>query len=243
MSHEADKPMGLDAIRERLAGSKGEQYWRSLDEIADTPAFRQFLEDEFPNRLSLLQVDRRQFLKFLGASIAMAGLSGCRILPEQKLVPYVHQPEDLVLGRPTFYATAAPLRGHVIGLLAESHQGRPTKLEGNPNHPASLGATDAIAQASILDLYDPDRSQNVLHLGEVSTWDQFLATVPAAMRAQAARGGAGVRLLTESVLSPTLGEQIAGLLRRLPGARWHQFQPISRDNARAGALEIGRAHV
>src|SRR5438128_8408434 len=120
-------------------------------------------------------VDRREFLKLMRASLALAGLSGCSVRqPVEKIVPYVRQPEEVVLGKALFYATAMTLGGYAIGLLVESHEGRPTKIEGNPDHPASLGATDVFAQASVLGLYDPDRSQTPLHLGEIRGWSDFL---------------------------------------------------------------------
>src|SRR6478736_7070923 len=148
--------MNLSDIRTRLAGLGGRTYWRSLEELADTPEFRDYVH--------------REFLKLMGASLALAGVSACTRQPEEKIIPYVRQPEEIVPGRPLFYATAMPLGGFAMPLLAENHMGRPTKLEGNPEHPASLGATDIFSQASVLGLYDPDRSRTVLNRGEVKTW-------------------------------------------------------------------------
>src|SRR5205823_2574089 len=138
--------------------------------------FRQILEDEFPQQARPLQmpVDRRQFLMLAGASLALAGLTGCRFLPQKKIVPYVDKPEDLTYNVPLHYATALPLSGVATGVLVSSREGRPIKIEGNPDHPGSLGAADSITQATLLSLYDPDRSQTVLRLGEVSTWEAFL---------------------------------------------------------------------
>ncbi len=123
-------------------------------------------------------MSRRRFLQLMGASLALAGLSGCGSAApaptNEKIVPYVKQPEEIIPGKPLFFATAMPLAGFASGVLVESHEGRPTKIEGNPDHPASLGATDAFAQASILTLYDPDRSQVVAHAGRISTWSAFL---------------------------------------------------------------------
>src|SRR6266852_195984 len=165
MSNSDNNSLNIQRMRDRLAGKRGRQYWRSLEELSETEEFQKFLDDEFPNRSTLLNVDRRTFLKYMGASMALAGLAGCRYLPEEHIVPYVKQPEEYVLGDSVRYATAATFGGYAMGLLVTSHEGRPTKIEGNPNHPASLGATSAIAQATILDLYDPDRSQNVMHDG------------------------------------------------------------------------------
>src|SRR5690606_15620302 len=125
--------------------------------------------------------------------------------------------------------------GQVTGLLVESHVGRPTKVEGNPQHPASLGATDVFAQASVLTMYDPDRSQVVRRVDEILSWDAFQTALAAALEAQTERGGAGLRILTETVSSPTLAAQLAAVQEKFPGARWHQWEPLARDNATAGA--------
>ncbi len=171
----------------------------------------------------------------MGASLALAGATACTRQPPEKIVPYVRQPEELVPGRPLFYATAMPLGGVATGLLVESHEGRPTKIEGNPLHPGSLGASDVFAQAAILGLYDPDRAQTLTNVGDIRPWSSFLGAISAALAAQRPLRGAGIRLLTESVSSPTLAAQIRELLERFPSARWHQWDPASRDNARAGA--------
>ncbi len=187
-------------------------------------------------------LNRRGFLQLLAASIAFAGLSGCQIRqPVEKIVPYVRQPEEIVPGKPLFYTTAMSLGGYALGLLVESHEGRPTKIEGNPNHPASLGATDVFAQASVLDLYDPDRSQTPLYLGEIRTWGDFLTDIRAEVAKQRDKKGSGLRILTETVNSPTLGDQLKNLLVDFPQAKWHQYEPVNRDNAIAAAqMALGR---
>jgi molybdopterin-containing oxidoreductase family iron-sulfur binding subunit len=217
-------------------------YWRSLEELVGSERVRQLIEREFPEGASELDpMGRRQFLKLMGASLALAGLTACTRQPTERIVPYVRPPEQVIPGKPLFFATAMSLGSSSIGLLAESHEGRPTKIEGNPDHPASLGATDVFAQASILGLYDPDRSQTVTYLGEVSTWSAFLGAIGGALQAQAARRGAGLRILTETVISPTLAHQLKELLSKFPEARWHQYEPISRSNVLAGAgLAFGR---
>ena len=162
--------LDLASLRARLHEKTGKQYWRSLEELAQDPKFEELLQREFPRQAPSEwddSVDRRDFLKLMGASLALAGLSGCGRAPEQHILPYVKQPDGLVLGKPQQYATAMVFGADAIGVLVESHEGRPTKIEGNPDHPSSLGATNAFAQASILDLYDPDRAQTVTHLGEV----------------------------------------------------------------------------
>ena len=211
-------------------------FWRSLEEKAGDPAFQELLYNEFPSQIEAITdpVQRRTFLKLMGASLALAGVTACTKQPVEKIVPYVKQPEELIPGRPLFYATAMPLGGVATGLVVESHEGRPTKIEGNPMHPGSLGATDVFAQAAILGLYDPDRSQTLTNLGEIRPWSAFLGAMNAALTAQKPLKGAGLRILTESVSSPTLAAQIRDLVARFPAMKWHQWDPASRDNARAG---------
>ena len=181
-------------------------------------------------------VARRTFLKLMGASLALAGATACTRQPQEHIVAYVRQPEEIVPGRPLFYATAMTLGGVATGLLVESHEGRPTKIEGNPEHPSSLGAADVLAQAAILSLYDPDRATTITYLGEIRPWPAFLGALRAALTAQQALKGAGLRILTESISSPTLVAQIRDTLARFPGAKWHQWDPLGPNNARAGAL-------
>jgi MoCo/4Fe-4S cofactor protein with predicted Tat translocation signal len=213
-------------------------YWRSLDELASTNEFRAFVEDEFPNRTPDWNDpgSRRRFLRLMGASIALAGATACTRQPKETIVPYVRQPEELIPGKPLFYATAMCVAGIATGVLAESHLGRPTKIEGNPEHPASLGATDAATQASILTLYDPDRSQTVTRNGSINGWGNFIATLTAARDAAGLKKGGGLRILTGTVTSPTLAAQIQGFLTEFPAARWHQYEPCGRHSARAGSV-------
>ena len=228
----------LAAIRARLAGTRGRTYWRSLEEVADTPAFRAALARQFPSQAAawIDPLRRRDFLRLMGASLALAGVSACSSAPPETIVPYVRTPPDLVPGRPLYFATAMPgPGGYGLGVLVESHMNRPTKIEGNPQHPASLGATDAFAQAAVLTLYDPDRSQTLTYAGDIRPWPEFLASVRAALAAQRARHGAGLRILTETVTSPTLAAQLAALLRDFPEARWHQYEAAANDMARLGA--------
>jgi molybdopterin-containing oxidoreductase family iron-sulfur binding subunit len=235
--------LDLEALRRHLAGKSGATYWRSLEELAGTPAFREFLHREFPAGAAEWDdpAGRRQFLKIMGASLALAGLAGCTRQPEEKIVPYVRQPEDAIPGKPVYYATAISLDGYATGVLVESHQGRPTKIEGNPSHPASLGATDAFTQADILNLYDPDRAQTVTRLGEIQPYGEFLAALKPAIDAQKLKQGSGLRILTGTVTSPSLARQLRAVLELLPAARWHQYDPAGRDNVRAGArLACGR---
>ena len=212
-------------------------YWRSLDEVAQTAEFTDFLRNEFPDSASewLADLGRRQFLKFMGASLALAGLTSCTRQPAERIVPYVKQPEILVPGKPLYFATAMTLGGYASGLLVESHEGHPTKIEGNPEHPMSLGASNVFQQASLLDLYDPDRSQAVLNEGEISTWAAFLSMLRDSLQRQRSSKGAGLRILTETVTSPTLHAQINAVLEQFPEAQWIQFEPLNRDNVHEGA--------
>jgi MoCo/4Fe-4S cofactor protein with predicted Tat translocation signal len=229
--------VNIDTLRARLDGTRGRHYWRSLESLAETPEFKEFLHREFPQHASewLDPVGRRNFLKLMGASLALAGVSACTRQPSEELVPYVRQPEELVPGKPLFYATAMPMNGAGIGLLVESHEGRPTKIEGNPDHPSSRGATDVFAQAAILGLYDPDRSQTLTNLGEIRPFAMFAAAGQGALSSQKAAQGAGVRILTETVASPTLAAQITALLAQYPRATWVQWEPAARHNAREGS--------
>ena len=229
----------LDAIRARLAQPGGRRHWQSLEQLQDTKEFRNFLENEFPSNAEGADKDRdvinrRDALKVMAASAAMAGLSACTKLPTEKIVPYVRAPEEIIPGKPLFYATSMALQGVATGLLVESHMGRPTKIEGNPDHPGSLGGTDVFLQASVLGLYDPDRSQTVVFEGRISSWQAFVAEM-GNLQSQVAPKGTGVRILTETVTSPTLTAQIRKLLQQFPEAKWHQYEPCGGDNAREGA--------
>jgi molybdopterin-containing oxidoreductase family iron-sulfur binding subunit len=229
--------VNVDALRSRLEGTRGREYWRSLESLTETPEFKEFLHREFPQNASewLDPVGRRNFLKLMGASLALAGVSACTRQPNEELVPYVRQPEELVPGKPLFYATAMPMNGAGIGLLVESHEGRPTKIEGNPDHPSSRGATDVFAQAAILGLYDPDRSQTLTNLGEIRPFTTFASSGQGALGSQKASQGAGIRILSETVASPTLAAQITALIAQYPRAKWVQWEPAGRHNAREGS--------
>ena len=231
------RPLDLAEVRKKLGSQTGKQYWRTLEELASDPAFKELLHREFPRQAPSEWdegVDRRDFLRLMTASLALAGLSGCGRAPVKEIVPYVKQPDGLVLGKPLFYATAMPLGADAIGLLVESHEGRPTKIEGNPDHPSSLGATNAFAQASILDFYDPDRAQVVTNYGEIRAWSEFLDNAQLSAASFKSTQGAGFRILTGIVTSPTMAAQIQSLLALYPQARWHQWEPAIGDGAREG---------
>ncbi|MCL4219670.1 MAG: TAT-variant-translocated molybdopterin oxidoreductase, partial [Candidatus Hydrogenedentes bacterium] len=229
--------LDLGDVRRRLAGSKGKAYWRSLDELAGTPEFQELLHREFPREASVMEdgVGRRNFLKIMSASLALAGLTSCARQPSEQILPYIQPPESVIPGKSQYFATAMTLGGYGIGLLAESHTGRPTKLEGNPSHSASLGSTTACEQASILTLYDPDRSNTILQRGEIATWEMFKEELTAALAPLKENGGRGVHILTGTVTSPALGHQLNQLRTKYPNITWHQFDAVNRDNVRKGA--------
>jgi molybdopterin-containing oxidoreductase family iron-sulfur binding subunit len=233
-------PLDLDAVRARLASASGPEYWRGLEELSETEEFRDFLAHEFPENADPWGgsgVDRRRFLQLMSASLALAGLAACTRQPEEKIVPYIEQPEGLVPGKPLFFATALPWRGYAAPVIVESHMGRPTKIEGNPQHPAfPAGGTDVFMQASILNLYDPDRAQVVRHEGTIASWESFVSAIGPELDILRASGGAGLRLLTPPITSPTLAAQIGDLLAQFPGAVWHRWEPVSRDAALAGSV-------
>jgi molybdopterin-containing oxidoreductase family iron-sulfur binding subunit len=231
-------PVEFHGVRRTPDGPGPRRYWKSLDELADAPAFLEFLHREFPEQASTFEdpKGRREFMTLMGASLALAGLTACTKQPEEKILPYVRQPEPLVPGRPLFFATASAHDGYARGILVESHEGRPTKVEGNPDHPASLGGSDVFGQAHVLGLYDPDRSTTVLYVGEDRTWGDFRAALREALGKQKAKGGAGLRLLTGRVTSPTQAAQMAGVLAAFPQAKWVSWEPSGRDNTRAGAV-------
>lgn len=215
------------------------QIFKSYEELAQTEVYTRWLNDEFPDREGLLDVDRRDFLKLGAATMALAGLAGCRPLAEVRAVPYVRAPENQAMGHAYTYATTLSLSGYGRGVLVEQHEGRPTKIEGNPNHPSSLGSTDVWAQAEILNLYDPDRSQAVRRLADPASWDEHNTVLRDVLKTLP--GGEGFRLLTEVVTSPSLAAAIDAFLKLYPKAVWHQWQPINRDTVLQGTqLAFGK---
>jgi len=244
------RDIDLSAIRARLVNKEGVSptgpaFWRSLDEVAETPEFRAMLHREFPEGASEFTdpAGRRDFLRLMGASIALAGAAACTRQPTEQIVPYVKAPEDLVPGKPLFFATAMPFAGSAVPVLVESHMGRPTKIEPNPEHPFTRGGTDVYAQASVLELYDPDRSQTVMGKGEIRPWSELSLALTSAGAGQKGAGGGGLRILSGAVTSPTLAAQIQGLLTAMPQAKWIQYEAIGNDNARAGAKQAFGEYV
>ncbi|GAB3681556.1 TAT-variant-translocated molybdopterin oxidoreductase [Salinisphaera aquimarina] len=240
---DAAMPIDLEALRERLRGQDGPTYWRSLDELANTPAFENFLEKEFPRWAPIWQeaVDRRSVLKLMAASMALAGLTACGAQPPETIEPYVNMPEGMVPGQPRYYATASLVGGYAHGLLVQSREGRPVKIEGNPDHPATRGACDVFSQASVLSVYDPDRSDSVLRGGQISSVGGWLDALAEARAGWDDGGGAGLCLLTETVTSPSRAAQIRAMQQRWPQMRWFVHEPAASDAPIAGAaLATGR---
>ena len=256
-----DKPLDLDEVRAQLAQTNGKTYWRSLDELSQKPGFTEMLRREFPGQApkDWAPLPRRDFLKLMGASLALAGLSGCAFQPNEKIVPYVNQPESIVPGIASYYATAMPMSGYALGLLAKSSDGRPTKVEGNPDHPTSggtspvdpgngkptfkkRGATDVWAQASLLTMYDPERSQTIRKSGASSNWDTFAGEITQQIQASRRNSrGADFAIITETMTSPTQIGLMNDLRDLLPEMRWVSYEPVNRDNVTAGTrLAFGR---
>jgi MoCo/4Fe-4S cofactor protein with predicted Tat translocation signal len=258
---ESDRHINFKLMRDHILATQegkntqsGKQYWRSLEELADSPAFTEFVTREYPQHAEVWDnpIERRGFIKLMGASLALAGLSGCVFQPPEKIVPYIKQPEEGIPGKPLFFATAAVLFGAATPVIVRSNEGRPTKIEGNPDHPNNRpsefsaddpgsdprgsSATDIFTQASILSLYDPDRSQTLTYREDIRTWTAFVGEMRTILDTQRAQQGQGIRFLTEPITSPTLGAEINALLTALPKAKWHQYEPANRDNSRAGAV-------
>jgi MoCo/4Fe-4S cofactor protein with predicted Tat translocation signal len=233
----APAKMTLAEVRAKLDGKSGKRYWKSLDELADTPAFQELMQEEFPRQASAGEwvdsVSRRGFLKVMGASFALAGLAGCTKQPDELIFPYVKQPEDLVLGKPMYFATAHPFPTGAIPVLVKSDAFRPIKLEGNPEHPIAKGKSDAFTQASLLDLYDPDRSQFPRLRGEQADFDKFQEDFAGAVAAT--KTGEGVAFLSETITSPTLAAQWKQVQAKYPQAKLVQYEPVNQDASRAAS--------
>ncbi|HZS56842.1 MAG TPA: TAT-variant-translocated molybdopterin oxidoreductase [Bryobacteraceae bacterium] len=230
----------LQALREKLAAGRGPAFWRTLDEAAESEELREYVEQEFPGLSGQIPqgVDRRSLLKVMAASLAMAGAAACTKQPKELIVPYVRQPENIIPGLPLFYATAMPTAGYARGVLVESHLNRPTKVEGNPDHPASLGSTTIFEQGSVLNLYDPDRAEIVMREGSISNWPTFTGEFSTAAQGIVSRKGEGLAILSGATTSPTLINQMSTLLAQNPGAKWYIHEPSVNPAIRSAAKKI-----
>ena len=223
--NEAVAPMTLAAVRAELKGVKGKRYWQSIDELAGTPEFQAAVEKEFPSAAQewVDPVSRRGFMKLMGASLALAGLAGCTKQPDEPIYPYVKAPEDLILGKPMYFATAHPFVTGAVPLLVKSDQFRPIKIDGNPEHPYNQGSSDPFTQATLLDLYDPDRSQHVTYRGENREWAEFAEGLR--IKAAETKDGTGIYFLSSTITSPTLARQWKAAQNAWPKAKFVQYDP------------------
>jgi molybdopterin-containing oxidoreductase family iron-sulfur binding subunit len=230
----------LEILREKLAAGRGPAFWRTLDEAAESEDLREYIEQEFPGLSGQIPqgVDRRSLLKVMAASLAMAGAAACTKQPKELILPYVRQPENLIPGVPLFYATAMTTGGYARGLLVESHLNRPTKVEGNPDHPASLGSTTIYEQASVLSLYDPDRSETALHEGRLSTFSEFAGKFSTEAQELATRKGEGLAVLSGVTTSPSLISQMNSLRAQWPAAKWYVHEPSVNPAVGSAARKI-----
>jgi molybdopterin-containing oxidoreductase family iron-sulfur binding subunit len=222
---ENEAPLTLEQVREKLKGTTGKKLWRSIDELQNTPEFQAAVEREFPAAAQewVDPVSRRGFLKIMGASMALAGLAGCTKQPDEPIYPYVKAPEDLILGKPMYFASANPLPTGAVPLLVKSDEFRPIKIDGNPDHPYNHGSSDVFSQGALLDLYDPDRSQHVTYEGENRDWPEFAQ----AFRDKVAstKDGTGIYILSSTVTSPTLARQWKAVQAAYPKAKLIQYDP------------------
>ena len=231
-------PITLEAVREKLKGVRGKKYWRSVDELANTPEFQEAVEREFPGSPHAWgdDVSRRGFLKFMGASAALAGLAGCTKQPDEPIYPYIKQPEDLILGKPNYFATAHPFVTGAVPLLVKSDQYRPIKIDGNPEHPYNQGSSDPFTQATLLDLYDPDRSQHVKFHDENREWAEF--AVEFRNKVISTKDGTGIYFLSETITSPTLARQWKEVQAKYPKITLVQYDPAIAGTALANGLNV-----
>ena len=221
----SSEPMTLDQVRLKLKGTRGKKFWRSLDELADTAEFRAAVEKEFPSSAQewVDPVSRRGFLKLMGASMALAGLAGCTKQPDEPIYPYVKAPEDLVLGKSMYFATAHPFVTGAVPLLVKSSEFRPIKVDGNPEHKYNRGGSDPYTQGTLLELYDPDRSQHVTYRGENREWAEFAETFR--NKVQSTKDGTGIYFLGATITSPTLARQWSEVQKIYPKAKLVQYDP------------------
>jgi MoCo/4Fe-4S cofactor protein with predicted Tat translocation signal len=221
----AEGGLTLVQVRKRLNGVKGKKFWRSIDELAGTPDFEEAVRQEFPASAQewVDPVSRRGFMKLMGASMALAGLAGCTKQPEEPIYPYVREPEDLILGKPNFFASVHPLPTGGVPILVKSDEYRPIKVDGNPEHAYNQGGSDVFTQGSLLDLYDPDRSSKVLYRGEERHFEEFIEEFRDA--AGASKDGTGFYFLSATVTSPTLARQWGEVQKAYPNAKLVQYEP------------------
>ena len=230
--------MTLAQVREELKGVKGKRYWRSVDELADTAEFQAAVVKEFPGSAQewVDPVSRRGFMKLMGASLALAGLAGCTKQPDEPIYPYVKAPEDLILGKPMYFASAHPFVTGAVPLLVKSDQFRPIKLDGNPEHPYNQGSSDPFTQGTLLGLYDPDRSQHVTYRGENREWAEFAQELRTKL--VESKDGTGIYFLSSTITSPTLARQWSEVQKAYPQAKLVQYDPAIAGTSLANGLNV-----
>jgi len=238
VDNSATEPMTLEQVRAKLNGVKGKKYWRSVDELANTPEFQAAVEREFPSAAQewIDPVSRRGFLRLMGASMALAGLAGCTKQPDETIYPYIKAPEDLILGKPMYFATAHPFSTGAVPLLVKSDEFRPIKIDGNPEHGYNHGGSDAYSQGTLLDLYDPDRSQHVTYEDESRSWAEFVEALQA--KAAATKDGTGIYFLSATITSPTLARQWSDVQKAYPKIKLVQYDPALAGMALTGATSV-----
>ncbi len=235
VSHITPAKLTLTEVRARLDGKRGKKYWQSIDDLVDAPGFIEMVKEEFPRQASEMTdgFSRRGFMKVMGASLALAGVTGCTKQPDEEIYPYIKQPEDLVIGKPNFFATAHPFPTGAVPVLIKSQEYRPIKIDGNPEHPMSKGKTDLFTQATLLDLYDPDRSKHVIDRTRAQSLNSTFGEFQTSFLEQIQKTqGRGLVFLTETVTSPTLAAQWKAVQAKYPSARLVQWEPVNRDNSR-----------
>jgi MoCo/4Fe-4S cofactor protein with predicted Tat translocation signal len=242
-----DSKTNFALLREKILGKSGKEYWRSVEEFVDSPEFEEFVKHEYPaaRRRMGQRLSRRNFIKVMGASLALAGLSGCVIQPSEKIVPYVTQPEEIIPGKP-FLRDGDDARRRRDRTAGQIERRTPDENRRQSRIIREVSARPTCARRrALLNMYDPDRSQEILFRGRAETWQNFMTELlRAKIDENRADGGAGIRFLTETVTSPTLIAQMAQIQRELPNARWYQYEPVNKDNATAARkwLSARRQH-
>jgi molybdopterin-containing oxidoreductase family iron-sulfur binding subunit len=256
--HDHDHPHAHDEVGAALdhaaasgvatEGGYGRTYWRSLEERLGKPEYLESVGPEFPEGADLppTGVARREFMQLIGASLALAGATACTTRPsDERLVPFTKTPPELAPGNPLHYASGMTFAGHTSGLLITSREGRPIKIEGNPDHPINQGAAGPFEQAFLISLYEPNRAR-VLRQGKAPRSLRSLAEDVAALvnKAAPADGGARLRFLTEPINSPMMGHLRSRILQKLPNARFYSYAPVTQDAASEGARALfGQPHT
>ena len=239
VTHIGPAKLTLAEVRQQLDGKNGKRFWKNLDQLAARPEFHDLIQEEFPATATEWTdaVSRRGFMKVMGASMALAGLAGCTKQPDEPIYPYIRQPEDLIIGVPMYFATAYPFPTGAIPVLVKSDTFRPIKVDGNPEHPMTRGKSDAYTQATLLSLYDPDRSQHVLNRGQNASWSEFQQAFASGVKKLPA-GGQGLYFLSETVTSPTLAAQWKQVQAAFPQAKFVQYDPVNQDSSRAASKAV-----